>query len=96
MTQPLSSRNWFGKASAGLVLGLLIALGTSGLLATALGATGAQFSLQGQFTMWMIGPVWCLILSFCFLFRDARHAWGVLGAAAGAIWLALFLLGRLA
>lgn len=96
MTQPLSSRNWFGKASAGLILGLAIALGVSGLLAAAMDLKESPFSLQGQFTMWLMSPVWCLVLSFCFLFRDARHAWGILGLAAGAVWLALYLLGRLA
>lgn len=96
MTVQLSSRNWFGKASAGLVLGLAIALGTSGLLTAVLGLENTYFSLPGQFTMWMMAPVWALILSFCFLFRSGLRAWSILGAVAGAIWLVLLLLGRLA
>lgn len=96
MRGELSGRDWFGKASAGLILGLAIALGVSGLLSAAMGLKDTYFSLQGQFTMWMMAPVWCLILSFCFLFRSGTRAWIVLGATTGAIWFVLFLIGRLA
>lgn len=96
MTTQLSSRNWFGKASAGLVLGLAIALGASGLLAAALDLKETNFSLPGQVTMWMMGPVWSFILAFCFLFRSGLRAWTVLGAAAGIIWLVLFCMGKVA
>ena len=95
MSQPLTARNWFGKASAGLVLGLVIAVGLSGLVSWALGLKDTYFSLPGQFTMWIISPLWCAILSFCFLFRSGPRAWSLLGLAAGAIWLALFATGTL-
>lgn len=96
MSAPLTSRDWFGKASAGLILGFAIALGVSGLLFWAMGVTEGYFSLRGQLTMWIIAPIWCGILSFCFLFRSGMRAWLVLGAAAAAIWLALFATGLLA
>lgn len=95
MKTQLTSRDWFGRASAGLILGLAIALGASGLMAEAMGLKDTYFSLRGQFTMWMMAPVWALILSFCFLFRSGLRAWGVLGAVTGAIWLILFSVGRL-
>ena len=83
-----SSRNWLGKASAGLLLGLVLALALSALFAI-LGPGG----LHGgggklQFTMWLVSPLWVLILGFCFLFRSGRAAWGWLGLAS-ALALAL-------
>lgn len=95
MSQPLTSRNWFGKATAGFVLGLAIAVGVSGLLSWAFGIRDTYFSLPGQFTMWMISPIWCGILSFCFLFRSGARAWAILGLATAAIWLSLLATGML-
>ncbi|MED5545430.1 MAG: hypothetical protein VYD90_09280 [Pseudomonadota bacterium] len=95
MTPPLTSRNWAGKTAAGLVLGLALALGVSGLLAALLGVRDSFFSPQGQFTMWIIAPVWCAVLSLCFLFRSGLRAWLWLGLAAAAVWLTLFALGSL-
>jgi len=95
MKEPLTSRDWFGKASAGLLLGLAIAIGVSGLLSWALGIRDTYFSLPGQFTMWMVSPIWCGILSFCFLFRSGARAWAILGLATAAIWLALLATGML-
>lgn len=96
MRAPLSSRDWFGKASAGLVAGFALTLGLSGLIAWAIGVGDTYFSTRGQLTMWVMSPIWCLILSFCFLFRSGAQAWGMLGAAAGLVWLALFATGMLA
>jgi hypothetical protein len=90
-----SSRDWLGKASAGLILGFALSLGLSGLLAAAIGVGDTYFSTRGQLTMWVIAPLWCGFLSFCFLFRSGRRAWLWLGAATAAVWLALFLMGRL-
>jgi len=95
MSHPLTARNWFGKATAGFVLGLAIAIGISGLLTWGMGLGDTYFSLQGQFTMWMVSPIWCAILSFCFLFRSGPRAWAILGAATAAIWLALLATGML-
>lgn len=92
----LTSRDWFGKASAGLVLGLAIALGFSGVLFHALGIGESYFSLPGQFTMWVMAPVWAIILSLCFLFGSGLRAWLWLGAVSAAIWAILFLMGGLA
>ena len=96
MKASLSSRDWFGKASAGTVLGLVIALGLSGLLAKALGADDTYYSLPGQVTMWMIAPVWCFILSFCFLFRSGTRAWLILGLISAVIWSGVAILATMA
>lgn len=75
----LHSRNWLGKASAGLVLGYLLALGVSGFVS--LGAPGGPAGGKVQFVMWTVSPVWACVLSFCFLFRDGLRAWLWLGGA---------------
>ncbi|MGK2286510.1 hypothetical protein [Pedomonas sp. V897] len=94
--KPLSSQDWLGKSSAGLILGFLLALGLSGLFKLANGVEEAFFSLKGQFSMWMISPIWGLILSFCFLFGSPARAWGWLGLANLLLWGALWALGGIA
>lgn len=94
-TPQLTSRNWLGKASAGLILGFVLALGLSGLLAWAIGVSDTFFSTRGQLTMWSIAPVWCTVLSLCFLFRSGARAWIVLGLASAIVWAALYGVGML-
>ncbi|MEE4451006.1 hypothetical protein [Novosphingobium resinovorum] len=91
----LTSRDWLGKASAGLVLGFVLALGLSGLLAWAIGVSDTFFSARGQLAMWSMSPVWCIVLSLCFLFRSGLRAWAVLGLASAAVWAALYATGML-
>jgi len=86
----LQSRHWFGKTMAGAVLGFGLALALSGLFAW-LGPDGiAGGGGKVQFTMWLMAPVWALVLSFVYLFRDSLRAWLWLGAANvlafGALW----------
>ncbi|TGD73387.1 hypothetical protein E4634_10155 [Mangrovimicrobium sediminis] len=81
-----SSRDWLGKASAGLVCGVFLALGAGGLLARfALGGVG-RFSLEHQFTMWLVSPLLLAILCACFMFRSGLRAWAWLGAANLLVW----------
>ncbi|WP_116368158.1 hypothetical protein [Parahaliea mediterranea] len=81
-----SSHDWLGKASAGLILGFLLALSLGGLLVR-YGLQGTTpYSLQHQFTMWMVSPLLVTILSTCFLFRSTAQAWLVLGAANLLAW----------
>lgn len=96
MKPAVSSRDWFGKASAGLLLGFVIALGLSGLYKLAAGLGDTFFSTKGQIGMWMISPIWAGVLSFCFLFGSTRRAWGWLGLVAGLIWALLFVAGGVA
>jgi len=75
------TRHWFAKGLAGLVLGLVIAIGLSGLLAWA-GPGGIAAPGKYMVVMWAVIPVWMLILTFCFLFRSGWRAWAWLGGAA--------------
>lgn len=87
---PLSSRNWFGKASAGLIMGFVLALGLTGAFAWFGPGEVGYFSAQSQVTMWMMGPLWAGILSFCFLFRTGLRAWLWLGGASALVWGILY------
>ncbi len=85
-----SSRNWLGKASAGTILGFALALGLSGLFAIV--GPGGLHGGGGklQFTMWMVSPIWVLILGFCFFFRSGWQAWLWLGGANLIIYAAVY------
>ncbi|MGO1003479.1 hypothetical protein [Lysobacter sp. CA196] len=87
----LESRHWFGKASAGLILGFGLALALSGLFAW-LGPGGIDGGGgKVQFNMWLIAPIWCGVLSFVFLFRSSVRAWSWLGLANAAAFALLWL-----
>ena len=77
-----SGRNWLGKASAGLILGFVIALSLTGLFAWLWPGGLMHSSGKTQLNMWLMSPVWALILSFCFLFRTGLRAWLWLGGMA--------------
>ncbi|MBK6707927.1 MAG: hypothetical protein IPG54_10800 [Sphingomonadales bacterium] len=93
MKPQLTAKNWFGKVSAGLILGFLLALGASGLFRTLGGVDEAFFSTRGQFSMWMMAPVWALVVSLVFLFRTSLRAWGWLALANVVLWIPIFALG---
>lgn len=76
-----SPNAWLGKALAGSLLGLPLALGLSGLVGWLTPGALAPFNAKHQLLMWSIGLFWMLILAGCFLFRDGRRAWLWLGAA---------------
>lgn len=82
----LNSRNWFGKACAGLVLGFFLALGLSGLFAVIGPGEIGNFSARHQLTMWMIAPLMVAILSGCFMFHTGLRAWCWLGLANLITW----------
>lgn len=91
--RPLSSRDWLGKTAAALLLGFLLALGCAGLVREIMGVGYEQFSIKGQFAMWLMAPVWAFTVSFCFLFRSAWRAWLWLAAANVVVWTPLVLMG---
>lgn len=82
----LSSSNWFGKASAGLLLGFTLALGLCGVFARFGPGDIGFYSAQGQFTMWLMSPLWAIVLSFCFLFRSGWQAWSWLALGNLVVW----------
>ena len=93
MTREISNRDWFGKSSAGLILGFLIALGISGLFKLATGMEEPLMSVKGSFSVFVIGFVWSLVLSFSFLFSGTVRAWISLGLVTLILWGGL-LAGR--
>jgi hypothetical protein len=93
---PLTSRDWLGKASAGVVMGFVLALGLSGLLAWGIGVSDTFFSTKGQLAMWSMSPIWCLVLSLCFLFRSGLRAWVMLTLASAVVWAGVYAAGMLA
>ncbi|QTD44342.1 hypothetical protein J1M35_14660 [Ottowia testudinis] len=75
----LAPRDWWSKSAAGLLLGLGLALGCSGLFHLA--ATEMAPSIRAQLTMWTVMPIWLGVLALVFLFRSGKRAWLGLGAA---------------
>ncbi|ANQ41609.1 hypothetical protein BAR24_09105 [Gluconobacter oxydans] len=83
---PLSSRNWFPKASAGLVLGLTLALSCVGILGLLCHTNGDPRSPASQYLMWLVAPMWTAVLGSCFMFRTGWRAWGILGGINVLLW----------
>lgn len=83
--------HWWLKTLSGLVGGFMLTLALVGLFAW-FGPGGIQAAGKVQFNMWMISPVWLLILSFTFLFRTGWRALIGLAVANGAAWSMLLLL----
>lgn len=89
-SQRLQSKHWLGKTSAGLILGFGLALSLSGLFAWwgPGGIDGGSGKLQ--FNMWLMSPVWVLVLGLVYLFRDSLRAWLWLGAANALAFAVLY------
>jgi len=87
MTRPdITSRDWLGKVSAAFVLGFPLALALTCTFTALFSKGDSYFSAQGQIAMWLMSPIWCALLSFCFLFRSTARAWGWLAMANLIIW----------
>lgn len=86
IARELSSRDWPGKASAGVILGFTLATALATLFAALFSRGDSYFTAQGQVAMWLTAPIWCLVLSLCFLFRSGLQAWVLLGAANLVAW----------
>lgn len=85
-------RDWATKTLAGLILGLVLALQCSVVLAHILAhEVQAPPPIQAQLTMWVVMPIWLGVLSGCYLFRSGGRAWAWLTAtnlvALGAVTL---------
>lgn len=65
--------DWWTKTLSGLVLGFTLALAVSGLFAW-LGPGGIAAPQKVQFVMWLITPLWMLILSMIYLVRTGLRA----------------------
>ena len=82
---------WFLKTSAGLLAGFALALAITGILAWA-GPGHIDTPDRVQFLMWMITPLWLLILALVFLCRSGWQAWGILLALNLIAWSAMHLI----
>ncbi|MCU4675220.1 hypothetical protein N7931_06195 [Catenovulum sp. 2E275] len=82
--------DWWSKSLAGSILGLTLAFALSGCFAW-FGPGGITADSKVQFNMWIISPIWMLVLSFCFLFRSGKQAWLVLGCANLIFYSILYL-----
>lgn len=71
-------RDWWAKTLAGALLGLLLALGCSGLFTIL--AADMNPSARAQLAMWIVIPVWMGMLSGCYFFASGKRAWGWLAA----------------
>lgn len=79
--------DWVSKTLAGLLLGLTLAIIASGLLMVRL--DGIPLPVSGQLAMWLVPPVWLLVLSLVYFFRSGLRAWAWL-LAANALALGLW------
>jgi hypothetical protein len=72
--------HWWSKTIAGTVLGLTFAYAIVAIFAW-YGPGGIDATAKVQFNMWLISPIWLLILSFTFLFKTGMKAFIYLGSA---------------
>ncbi|KZN61754.1 hypothetical protein [Pseudoalteromonas luteoviolacea] len=80
--------HWWSKTLAGIFAGFFLSIGIVGIFAW-LGPDGLTQQIseeqrlwKTQFNMWIITPIWLIILSFVYLFRTGKQAWTWLGGFA--------------
>lgn len=85
MAKPLPpiQRDWISKTLAGLLLGAVLAFGSSGLFSLLF--TEISLSVRGQLAMWMAPTVWLGVLSGVYFFASGLRAWLWLGGASGLL-----------
>ncbi|SFD41448.1 hypothetical protein [Pseudoalteromonas denitrificans] len=81
--------DWWSKSIAGIFLGLLLSVGLVGIFAWS-GPGGIAAPVKVQFNMWLISPIWLLILSFTYMFKTGLRAFICLSSANIVIYLILF------
>ena len=81
--------DWWTKSLVGLILGFTLALGLVGLFAW-FGPGGIDADTKVQVNMWLIAPIWLLILSFSFLFKTGLRAFGYLGSLNILTYIVLY------
>ena len=83
--------HWWSKTLSGLFLGLLLAYALVAIFAW-YGPGGIDAPVKVQFNMWMITPIWLLVLSFTYLFKTGFKAFIYLGSANIFFYSLFFLL----
>jgi hypothetical protein len=89
VAKPAIAPDWWSKTLAGVILGFSLSLGLVGLFAW-LGPGGIHALEKSQFVMWMITPIWMLILSFIYLCRGGLRAILYLLVANGLVHTLLY------
>ncbi len=86
-------RDWVSKTLAGMLLGLALGMGASGLYS----ALNPQLALpvRGQIALWLVPPIWLITFGSVYFFQNGRRAWAWLGGA-NVLVLAAFLMARTA
>ncbi|OUR82379.1 hypothetical protein A9Q75_06615 [Colwellia psychrerythraea] len=83
--------HWWLKTLAGIVLGLTLAYAIVAIFAW-YGPGGINAPVKVQFNMWLITPIWLLVLSLSYLFKTGIKAITYLGAANVALYALFFFL----
>jgi len=83
--------HWWGKTLVGLFFGLTLAYGLIAIFAW-FGPGGIDAKDKVQFNMWMISPIWLLVLSLVYLFKTTKTAFLYLFSTNVAIYCLYFLL----
>ncbi len=84
--------HWWSKTFAGIILGLSLSYALVFLFAW-YGHGGIDAPVKVQFNMWLISPIWLLILSFTYLFKTGLKAMSYLLLANILAYGVFFLLG---
>ncbi|AZR83298.1 hypothetical protein AYJ59_12625 [Thiomicrospira sp. S5] len=75
-TRPFQN-DWIAKTLAGVLLGFTLGVGISGLFMAFSGDILA--SVKVQLAMWIVTPVWLVVISASYAFRNGWQAWLWLG-----------------
>jgi succinate dehydrogenase hydrophobic anchor subunit len=87
--------HWWLKTLAGAILGLTLSYGVVAIFAW-YGPGGIDAVVKSQFNMWIISPIWMLVLSLTYLFKTGLKAIVYLSSANMIVYLVYFLLRWLA
>ena len=82
--------DWWLKSLTGLILGFAFALAMSGIFAWE-GPDGIAVPNKVQFNMWILAPIWMLMLSFVYLFKTGVRALLWYGSVCIAAYAVLYM-----
>lgn len=83
--------DWWTKTIATVLLGLVLSFALVGLFAW-YGPGGIDAANKSQFVMWIISPIWLVIISFGFFIRTGLRAIVGLALANVIAWGLFFIL----
>lgn len=83
--------HWWLKTFSGAILGLTLSYAFIAIFAW-FGPGGIDATAKVQFNMWMIPPIWLLVLSLCYLFKTGVKAFVYLLSANIVVYSLFFIL----